>query len=101
MREHLRVGPERVATVGSWAHFNAIAEHTVGATFVNAGQERLPGADLELLNTLQSETSIPWGNMRHDAFTFRVAMTQLAASRPRVLYLALGAPQAAVLPLAY
>lgn len=90
MREHLRVGPERVATVGSWAHFNAIAEHTPGTTFVNAGQERLPGANLEFLNTLQSDTSIPWGDMRHDAFTFRVAMTQLAASRPRVLYLALG-----------
>ena len=90
MREHLRVGPERVATVGSWAHFNAIAEHTKGATAINAGQEPLRGADFTLLNTLQSETSIPWGDMRHDAFTFRVAMSQLASNRPRVLYLALG-----------
>ena len=33
--------PARVATVASWAHFNAIAEHIEGATFVNAGQETL------------------------------------------------------------
>ena len=90
MREHLRLGPEGVVTVGSWANFNAIVEHTEGATFVNAGQEALSGSDHQLLNTLQSETSIPWDDMRHDAFTFRVAMAQLASSRPRVLYLALG-----------
>jgi hypothetical protein len=90
MREHLRLGPEGVVTVGSWANFNAIVEHTEGATFVNAGQEALSGPDHQLLNTLQSETSIPWDDMRHDAFTFRVAMAQLASSRPRVLYLALG-----------
>ena len=43
-----------------------------------------------LFNTLQAETSIPWGDMRHDAFTFYVAMAQMATDRPRVLYLALG-----------
>ena len=44
MRERLRVGPSQVATVASWAHFNAIVEHTEGATFVNAGQEAfMPG----------------------------------------------------------
>ena len=90
MRERLRVGPERVATVASWAHFNAIVEHTEGSTFVNAGQEALSGYDHQLLNALQAETSIPWGDMRHDAFTFRVAMAHLASARPRVLYLALG-----------
>jgi hypothetical protein len=91
MREHLRVGPERIATVASWAHFNAIVEHTEGATAVNAGQEVFDaGPDRPLLNALQVEASIPWGDMRHDAFTFRVAMAQLASTRPRVLYLALG-----------
>jgi hypothetical protein len=91
MRERLRVGPEQVATVASWAHFNAIVQHTEGATFVNAGQEPfMSGPDHRLLNTLQEETSIPWNDMRHDVFTFRVAMAQLAAHRPRVLYLSLG-----------
>lgn len=90
MREHLHLGPERVATVGSWARFNDIVEHTEGATFVNAGQEPLAGTDHQLLNLLQTEASIPWDEMRHDTFTFNVAMIQLASNRPRVLYLALG-----------
>jgi hypothetical protein len=90
MRERLRVGPERVVTVASWAHFNAIAEHIEGATSVNAGREPLRGPEHQLLNALQAETSIPFDDMRHDAFTFRVAMAQLAADRPRVLYLSLG-----------
>ena len=90
MRERLRLSPERVATVGSWARFNDIVEHAEGATFVNAGQEPLAGPDHQLLNALQAETSIPWGEMRHDSFTFKVAMVHLAAHRPKVLYLALG-----------
>ena len=43
VRERLGLPVERVATVASWAHFNAIAEHTEGATFINAGQETLAG----------------------------------------------------------
>jgi hypothetical protein len=91
LRERLGVPAERVATVASWAHFNAIVEHTEGATFVNAGQEAF-AADRahDVLNTLQVETSTPWSDMRYDSFTFRIAMAHLASSRPRVLYLALG-----------
>ncbi len=90
MRDRLNLEPKQVATVGSWAHFNAIVEHTEGKTFVNAGQEPLAGPEHQLLNALQTETSIPWDEMRHDAFTFQVAMAVLASNRPRVLYLALG-----------
>lgn len=91
IRERLGVASERVATAASWAHFNAIVEHTEGATFVNAGQEAFtPAAGHELVNALQIETSTPWSDMRYDSFTFRVAMAHLASSRPRVFYLALG-----------
>ena len=90
MHDRLNLESKQVATVGSWAHFNAIAEHTEGKTFVNAGQEPLSGPEHQLLNTLQTETSIPWDEMRHDAFTFQVAMAVLTTNRPRVLYLALG-----------
>jgi hypothetical protein len=74
MRDRLHLRPEQVATVASWARFNEIVEHTEGATSVNAGQEVLPSADHQLLNTLQKDISIPWDEMRHDAFTFRIAM---------------------------
>jgi hypothetical protein len=91
MRERLRVSPDRVATVASWANFNAIAEHTEGATFVNAGQEAfMAGPDHQILSSLQADVSIPWDGMRYDAFTFRVAMAHLELRRPKVLYLALG-----------
>ena len=79
-----------MATVASWAHFNAIAEHIEGATFVNAGQETLAGnAGLDRLNAWQVEAAPPWDSVRFDTFTFDVAMTHLAAARPRLLYLAL------------
>ena len=91
IRERLNVPAEKVATIALWANFNAIVEHTQGATFVNAGQEPFAaGGAYETLNVLQADTSIPWADMRHDSFTFRIAMAHLASSRPRVLYLALG-----------
>jgi len=90
VRERLALPPARVATVASWAHFNAIAEHIEGATFVNAGREALAGpAGLDRLNAWQVEAAPPWDHVRFDTFTFDVAMTHLAAARPRLLYLAL------------
>jgi hypothetical protein len=79
-----------VATFASWSVFNAIAEHTEGATLVNAGIEPLEHADPEvrLLNALQREAVTPWDGTRADAFTFRLAMKHLALARPRVLYIA-------------
>lgn len=90
MRAHLRLPRDKVATFGSWAVFNAIAEHEPGATLVNAGVEPLDGSgdDLELLNALQAEAGTPWDGTRFDAFTFRLAMAHLRDARPRVVYLA-------------
>ncbi len=44
LRERLNVPPEKVATVASWANFNAIVEHTPGATFGMRGRRSSPGA---------------------------------------------------------
>ena len=38
--------------------------------------------------TCSSEAKPPWDGIRHDAFTFRLAMHHLATARPRVLYIA-------------
>ena len=80
-----------MATFASWDVFNAIAEHTEGATVINAGDEPLdiPGADTAVTNRLQSETGSPWDHTRLDAFTVNQAMAYLTHARPRVLYLAL------------
>ncbi len=91
LRARLNLPSSQVATFGSWKIFNQIAEHEEGATFINAGYEQLPGAtgDAGLLSALQREIPSPWENNRFDAFTFRLAMDYLRATKPRVLCIAL------------
>jgi hypothetical protein len=90
LRDRLKLPREKVATFASWSVFNAIAEHTEGATFVNAGVEEVASTDAEglLLNALQTEITTPWDHTRFDALTFRLAMRHLAAAKPRALYIA-------------
>ena len=90
VRERLALPAARVSTFASWAHFNAIAEHSEGATFINAGQEVLAnsGAGIHQLNAWQFDAAPPWDAVRFDVFTFRAAMAHLASARPRLLYLA-------------
>jgi Type I phosphodiesterase / nucleotide pyrophosphatase len=89
VRERLVLPAARVSTFASWAHFNAIAEHREGATFINAGQEVLhnSGASIHQLNAWQFEAAPPWDAVRFDVFTFRAAMAHLESARPRLLYL--------------
>ena len=91
IQQELKLPRNKVATFAAWGVFNEIAEHTQGATVVNAGVEALEiaGADVALLNELQRQTTTPWDNTRFDSFTFQLAMKYLEAERPRVFYLAL------------
>lgn len=91
IRERLQLPRERVATFASWSVFNAIAEHTEGATFINAGVEAFSdgGAEVQTLNATQSETQPHWSDIRFDYFTVKFALAHMASARPRVLYLAL------------
>ena len=69
--------------------FNAIVEHEPGAISVDAGPEgSTADPALRELVALQKETLPPWGGIRYDIYTFKLAMAHLAAHRPRVLYLA-------------
>ena len=89
LRRELNLTRAQVATIASWDVFNAIAEHTEGATTINAGYAPLDieGADLRVVNELQTQARAPWNDARQDAFTFRLAMTYLEKARPRVLFL--------------
>lgn len=98
IRERLNLPRERVATFGSWGVFNAIVEHSEGATFVNAGMEPFTSANtsashgdaaLRALDAAQSEAQPHWSDIRFDYFTVQAALAHLASARPRVLYLAL------------
>jgi hypothetical protein len=92
LRAHLKLSALEVAVFASWDVMNEVVEHTPGTLTVNAGYETFdltwPGA--RELSQLQFETPTPWNNVRHDAYTFGLAMTHLRAVKPRVLHLALG-----------
>ena len=92
LRAHLRLSALEVAVFASWDVMNEIVEHTPGTLTVNAGYEAFdltwPGA--RQLSQLQFDTPTPWNTVRHDAYTFGLAMTHLRAAKPRVLHLALG-----------
>ena len=92
LKAHLKLSALEVAVFASWDVMNEIVEHTPGALTVNAGYEAFeltwPGA--RELSLLQFETPTPWNGVRHDAYTFGLAMTHLRAAKPRVLHLALG-----------
>jgi hypothetical protein len=92
LRHHLELTVQDVAVFGSWEVLNEVAEHAPGTLTVNAGYEAFdhtwPGA--AELSRLQFETPTPWSNVRHDAYTFGLAMTHFRAAAPRVVFLALG-----------
>ena len=54
IREGLKLSPEKVATFAGWSVFNEISEHTEGATFVNAGVERLDMSDEDVESSQHS-----------------------------------------------
>lgn len=92
IKARLNVPASRAAAFGSWEVFNEIVEHTPGALTVNAGYEVFESGDRAAreLSRLQFETPTPWNSVRHDAYTFGLAMAHLKSAKPRVLYLALG-----------
>jgi hypothetical protein len=91
LKTHLKVPGSRVAVFGSWEVFDAIVEHTRGALTVNAGYAAFAAApaDARELNRLQMETPTPWNSVRHDVYTFGLAISYFRAAEPRVVYLAL------------
>lgn len=92
-RRQLGLTREQVALFASWDVFNGIGERVPGSLTINAGYETLtalPGSTAAALSEAQFETPSPWNSVRHDYYTFRLAMDHLARHRPRLLYLALG-----------
>jgi len=92
LASHLSLPPSRAAVFASWNVFDVIVEHRRGTLTVNAGFEpfEAAGARSRELSAAQLQTPTPWDSVRHDFYTFELAMAYLRDARPRVLYLALG-----------
>ena len=92
LQRRLSLSREQVAAFGSWETFNWIASSREDAFVINAGYEAFdsPEADAARWSRQQFETLTGWDTVRHDLYTFRLALSHLQRARPRVLYLALG-----------
>jgi hypothetical protein len=92
LQARLKLTRAQAAVFASWNVFDAIVEHTEHSLTVNAGFEAFDSTDrrAQELSRLQFETPTPWNSVRHDVYTFQLAMAHLRHARPRVLYLALG-----------
>ena len=92
LRAHLKLSAREAAVFGSWDVLNEVVERVPGSLTVNSGYEPFdePWTGAGELSRLQFETPTPWNNVRHDVYTFRLAMTHMRAVKPRVLFLALG-----------
>lgn len=92
LQKKLNLNSNQVASFASWNVMNEIATNDPNAFVINAGYEDYKTADPETrkLSRMQFETPTPWDSVRHDFYTFRLAMSHLRAFHPRVLHIGLG-----------
>jgi hypothetical protein len=90
LRRGLQARREDVAMFASWGTLARIAEHAPGTIFVNAGPARYEAEDsvVETVNRLQLDMPTDSELVRHDAYTFELALAHLRLQQPRVLYIA-------------
>lgn len=92
LQRRLDLGRDQVAAFGSWETFRWIVSNRDQGFVVNAGFQAFdsPDPEAQRWSREQFEAHSPWDSVRHDMFTFRLALSHLKTARPRVLYLALG-----------
>ena len=92
LRHKLGLQQKQVAAFASWDVIGVAVQHESGAVFTNAGYETYahPDPAVQSMSRLQFETLTPWDTVRHDEYTFRLAMAHLKTHQPRIFYLSLG-----------
>lgn len=82
-------GPNAVAEFSSWDAFMRIATSKPGTFVVNAAYETYPtkNAEINELFRLQSEVLAPWPSVRHDYFTFKLAMAHMKEFQTRAIHI--------------
>ncbi len=90
LRDRLSLTADKVGAFASWDTMRWIATHQKGSITANAGYEPYSHPEAEQLSRLQFETMTPWASVRHDFYTFELAMIYLKSHRPRIFFLSLG-----------
>lgn len=92
-RRELDLERNDVALFASWHVFSGIGSSRADEVLINAGRAGvdLPAASSRLddLNRAQFDALTPFGLVRHDYFTFELALETMQLLRPRLLYIAL------------
>lgn len=85
----LATEPNAVAEFSSWDAFMRIGTNKPGSFVVNAAYETYPTNNKEIaeLFRLQSQVLAPWPSVRHDYFTFRIAMAYMKEHRTRAIHI--------------
>ena len=92
LQKKLNLNANQVASFASWNVMNEIATNKPNDFLINAGYEEYQSKDVETqrLSSMQFETPTPWDSVRHDFYTFRLAMSHLKNYHPKVLHIGLG-----------
>jgi hypothetical protein len=92
LQTKMKLNSNQVASFASWRVMKAIVTSKPDAFLTNAGYDRYASKDSETqkLSDAQFETLLPSENVRHDFYTFRLAMAHLKKYRPRVLQIGFG-----------
>lgn len=92
LQAKMKLNFNQVADFSSWDVMNRIATSKPNSFLINAGYEEYKSANKEiaLLSKTQFETLSPWGTVRHDYYTIKLALAQMKSYHPRVLHIGLG-----------
>jgi Metalloenzyme superfamily len=89
LHRKLSAGPNAVAEFSSWDAFMRIATNKPGSFVVNAAYETYPSKNREIeeLFRLQSQVVAPWPSVRHDYFTYKIALAHMRQHRTRAIHI--------------
>jgi hypothetical protein len=92
LQKKLKLHSNQVADFSSWVRFNRIATNNPDAFLINAGYENYPTQNKEAaaLSRQQFQTLTPWQDVRHDHYTFKLALAHMKDLHPRVIHIGLG-----------
>lgn len=92
LQKKLKLNANQAADFSSWEQMNRIATNKPGSFLINAGYEDYPTTNKETaaLSKAQFLTLTPWEKVRHDYYTFKLALAHLKAFHPRVMHIGFG-----------
>lgn len=92
LQKKLKLNTNEVADFSSWEVFNRIVTNKPGSFIVNAGYEEYESKNKEIadLSRTQFQTLSPWPSVRHDYYTFSLALAHMIEFRPRVVHIGFG-----------